>query len=111
MITECPTCNRRSIVCTHCGRLATDDNEGRLPRWCSGCGAMLAEPPAASRHESLLFAANEIVHSAMSGRMRPRTHLIVFAIVCGIVASVMTFGLLSPPKETPPGPRIYRETY
>src|SRR5207249_3387288 len=33
------------------------------------------------------------------------------AIVCGIMASAMTYGMLTPPPETPPGPWINRQTY
>lgn len=111
MTSQCPTCHRQSIVCAHCGRLATDDSEGRLPRWCSGCGAMLTEPTRASRHETLLFAANDLGHTLISGRVRVRTLLLAFAVTCGLLASLFTYGLSLPPKETPAGPRIYRPNY
>src|SRR5262245_45066495 len=111
MITECPTCHRTTISCPLCEREAIEDSDRRLPRWCSGCGAMLAEPIAMSRRKSSMFAARDIVGFVRSGRMRPPAPMIFLAIVCGIVASGFTFGMLRPPKDTPPGPRIHRATY
>jgi len=110
MISECPTCHRRTVHCERCGRDATDDSDGRLPRWCPNCGAMLGEPPIQPRHQSLVIVVDETLGALKYGPRR-QTALIFVAVICGVIASFFTFGLLSPPKEPPSGPRINRETY
>src|SRR5262245_27348383 len=111
MISECPTCRRQSIRCPYCERDSRDDSDGRLPRWCPGCGMTLKEQPIESRQRSLVILMDETLGALARGPGRRHTVAIFLAIVCGVMVSAFTYGLYLPPKEPPSGPRINRETY
>jgi hypothetical protein len=113
MVNRCPTCHRRSMLCPSCGRIAVDDAAGDLPLWCPSCGVTLrktlaeqeAEPPEDIGHFIMQVRAT-------SATLNPRhAALMVLAVVCGLLATAYTYGLVGPPREPEPGPRINRETY